>query len=333
MNPNRECKGKAIGAMSEGTIAKLAIIGSGPAALTAAIYAGRASLTPIVYEGTPKQDDLPGGQLMFTTEVENYPGFPEAIDGGEMMARFREQAGRFGCRILTEDVVEVDFSKRPFVLVGNETKTFARAVIVATGAKARWLGLPSEERLKNRGVSACAVCDGALPIFRNQPLVVVGGGDTAMEEASYLTKFASRVYVIHRRDLLRASRIMQKRVLMSPRAEVVWNSVVEEILGDEVVSGVRLKDVKTGERRELPCKGVFVAIGHVPNTRIFEGQILLDGRGYIVTNGKSSSTSVEGVFAAGDVQDPIYRQAVTAAGTGCVAALDAERWLAAQGID
>ncbi len=303
--------------MSEHSVVKVAIIGSGPAAMSAAIYAGRGALTPVIYEGAPKQDDLPGGQLMFTTEVENYPGFPAGIDGQEMMARFREQAGRFGCH---------------FVLTGTETKTTAHAVIIATGAKARWLGLPSEERLKNHGVSACAVCDGALSIFRNQPLVVVGGGDSAMEEASYLTKFASHVYVIHRRDELRASKIMQKRVLLNARAEVVWNSVVEEILGDEVVSAVRLKNVKTGETRELACKGVFMAIGHEPNSQTFKGHVKLDANGYIVTDNKSSKTSMEGVFAAGDVQDPVYRQAVTAAGSGCIAALDAGRWLAAQEI-
>lgn len=319
--------------MNDSGAVKLAIIGSGPAALTAAIYAGRAGLEPIVYEGMPKQDEIPGGQLMFTTEVENFPGFPEGIDGPALMEKMKSQALRFGAGFVTEDVKKAVFSERPFRLTGDETNTSALSVIIATGAKARWLGLPSEERLKNRGVSACAVCDGALPIFRNQHLVVVGGGDSAMEEASYLTKFADRVYIVHRRDQLRASKAMQDRLSANPKVEFVWNSVPEEILGDQVVSGIRLKNVVTGKSSDLPCKGIFVAIGHEPNTQVFLGQIDLDQKGFIVTQGKSSRTSVEGVFAAGDVQDPIYKQAITAAGSGCMAALDAERWLAAQGID
>lgn len=315
---------------------KVVIIGSGPAGWTAAIYAARANLNPLVYEGEATQYMIPGGQLMFTTEIENYPGFPEAIGGQELMGRFRKQAERFGTRIASEDIVKIDTSARPFKLrtSGGRT-TEAHAVIIATGARANWLNLPNEQRLARSGggVSACAVCDGALPVFRNKELVVVGGGDSAMEETDYLTRFASKVYVIHRREELRASKIMQKRVLENPKVEVVWNSVVVDVLGDSMITAVRLKNVKTNEVRDLPCGGLFLAIGHTPNTEFVRGTIDLDDKGYVVCPRPFRTyTSVEGIFAAGDVMDSYYRQAVSAAGTGCMAALDAERWLAANGI-
>ncbi len=322
----------------------IAIIGSGPAGWTAALYAARANLEPVLFEGVPKQDGgyvLPGGQLMLTTEVENYPGYPKGITGPQMMQDFREQALKFGTRVEASDVVSCDFKRRPFSLKtrdsdGKEVSVKAHAVIIATGATANWLGLENEQRLARNGggVSACAVCDGALPVFRNQKLVVVGGGDTAMEEASYLTKFASTVYVVHRRDEFRASKIMQRRILESPKAEVVWNSVVTDVLGDDHLTGVRLRDVVTGKERNLEARGLFVAIGHTPATQFLKGSgVALDGKGYVkLTALPRTSTSVEGVFAAGDVADPIYRQAVTAAGMGCQSALDAERWLAAQGV-
>ncbi len=315
---------------------KVVIIGSGPAGWTAAIYAARANLNPLVYEGEATQYMIPGGQLMFTTEIENYPGFPEAIGGQELMGRFRKQAERFGTRITSEDIVKIDTSARPFILrtSGGRT-TEAHAVIIATGARANWLNLPNEQRLARSGggVSACAVCDGALPVFRNKELVVVGGGDSAMEETDYLTRFASKVYVIHRREELRASKIMQKRVLENPKVEVVWNSVVVDVLGDSMITAVRLKNVKTNEVRDLPCGGLFLAIGHTPNTEFVRGTIDLDDKGYVVCPRPFRTyTSVEGIFAAGDVMDSYYRQAVSAAGTGCMAALDAERWLAANGI-
>ena len=325
-------------------IEKIAIIGSGPAGWTAAIYAARAMLDPLVLEGVPKQNGgyvLPGGQLMLTTEVENYPGYPEGIDGPKMMADFKKQAQRFDTRIEARDVVRCDFSKRPFSLEtrnggGDEKTVTAHAVIIASGATANWLGLENELRLATSGggVSACAVCDGALPVFRDQVLVVVGGGDTAMEEASYLMKFASKVYIVHRRDALRASKVMQDRILKSPKAEVIWNSVVTDVLGDEMISGVRLKDVTTGDERDFECKGLFLAIGHTPATAFLEGSgIELDDKRYLkLTAAQRMDTSIEGVFAAGDVADSTYRQAVTAAGMGCQAALDAERWLAEQGL-
>jgi len=321
-------------------IENVVIIGSGPAGWTAAIYAARASLNPLVYEGVPKQSPtlmLPGGQLMLTTEVENYPGFPEGVTGPEMMEQFKKQAERFGTRIETDDITVCDFTERPFTLQsarGEQVK--AHAVIVATGATANWLGLENEMRLAQSGggVSACAVCDGALPIFRDQVLAVVGGGDTAMEEASYLAKFGSKVLIIHRREELRASKAMQKRVLDNPKIEVVWNSVVIDVLGESKVSGVRLKNVKTGEESTLECKGLFVAIGHTPASGFLKpGQLERDEKGYIkLVEPQRSLTSVEGVFAAGDVADAVYRQAVTAAGMGCRAAIDAERWLAEQGL-
>jgi len=309
---------------------KVVIIGAGCAGLTAAIYAARADLEPLVFEGTPKGNEVPGGQLVLTTEVENYPGFPEGITGPDLIISFKKQAQRFGAEFLTEDVVAVDLEADPFDVCGGKTQVRAAALIVATGASARWLGLESEQRLKNRGVSACAVCDGALPMFRNQPLVVVGGGDTAMEEALFLTKFASKVFVVHRRDELRATKIMQDRALANGKIEFVWNSVVEEVLGDEKVTGVRLRNTKTDERSEMECKGLFLAIGHEPNTGIFGGQLETDEKGYLVTQPGRAATNREGVFAAGDVNDYYYRQAVTAAGSGCKAAIEAERWLDAK---
>lgn len=309
---------------------KMVIVGAGCAGLTAAIYAARANLEPLVFEGSPKGNQVPGGQLVLTTEVENYPGFPEGITGPELILNFKKQAERFGATILTEDLVAADLEAYPFELGGEKKTVQARTLIIATGANARWLGLESEERLKNKGVSACAVCDGALPLFRNQPLVVVGGGDSAMQESLFLTKFASKVFVVHRRDELRASKIMQERARKNPKIEFLWNSVLNEILGEETVSGVRLRNTKTDETSELECKGVFLAIGHEPNTALFQGQLDMDGKGYLITQPGRTLTSREGVYAAGDVQDTYYRQAVTAAGSGCMAALEAERWLESQ---
>lgn len=323
--------------MSDPKVEKVTIIGSGPAGWTAAIYAARAALDPLVYEGAPSQEMIPGGQLMFTTEVENYPGFPDGVDGKEMMAAFRKQAERFETRIVTDDIVECDFSRRPFVLKSMEgDEIHTHTVVIATGAKARWLWIENEQRLAQAGggVSACAVCDGALPAFRDQHLVVVGGGDTAMEEAHYLTKFASKVTIVHRRDELRASKIMQERTLASPKVEMAWNSQVVDVLGDKVISGVVLEDTVTGERSEIDCKGLFVAIGHEPNTKFLGGQLDTDESGYLLLQDPArTTTNIDGVFAVGDVTDKVYRQAVTAAGMGCKGALDAERWLAAQGIE
>ncbi|MBM4108757.1 MAG: thioredoxin-disulfide reductase [Phycisphaerae bacterium] len=325
--------------MSSDGAAKVVIIGSGPAGWTSAIYAARAQLAPIVYTGVPKQDPgpvLPGGQLMLTTEVENYPGFEHGVMGPEMMAKFQAQAERFGARVVSEDVVRCDFSRRAFQLHTDSGRiVHAHAVIIATGATANWLGLENEMRLATSGggVSACAVCDGALPVFRGQALAVVGGGDTAMEEATYLTRFASRVFVIHRRDALRASRIMQERFTSRPNATVLWNKAVVDVLGGEKIEGVQLEDTVTGERSRLDVKGLFIAIGHTPATKFLKGSgIELDPKGYVRLGSRSSETNVEGVFAAGDVADSVYRQAVTAAGMGCQAALDAERWLAAKGF-
>jgi thioredoxin reductase (NADPH) len=323
--------------MSDTKVEKVTIIGSGPAGWTAAIYAARASLEPLVLEGEPTQEMIPGGQLMFTTEVENYPGFPDGVDGKDMMGLFRKQAERFDTRIVTEDIVNCDFSTRPFKLTTSEGyEILTHSVIIATGAKARWLNQENEQRLAKTGggVSACAVCDGALPVFRDQHLAVVGGGDTAMEEAHFLTKFAGKVTIVHRRDELRASQIMQDRVLKSPKIDVAWNSVVSEVIGENLIEAVELEDTKTGEKRRMDVKGLFIAIGHEPNTAFLDGQIDLDESGYIVlTDTGRSTTNIDGVFAVGDVTDKEYRQAVTAAGMGCKGALDAERWLAAQGIE
>jgi thioredoxin reductase (NADPH) len=324
------------------TTHKLVIIGSGPAGWTAAVYAARAQLQPVVYIGVPKADPgpiLPGGQLMLTTDVENYPGFEHGIKGPEMMAVFQKQAERFGTKVIGEDITRCEFgaSGKPHTLhTSGGQSVHARAVIIATGATANWLGLPNEMRLASQGggVSACAVCDGALPVFRNQRLLVVGGGDTALEEATYLTKFASEVYILHRRDKLRASRIMQDRYFSRSNAKVLWNKAVTDVIGDEIISAVALKDTVTGETSKMECKGLFIAIGHTPATKFLKGSGLeFDENGYILLKDRNSNTNIPGVFAAGDVADHEYRQAVTAAGMGCMAALDAERWLAAQGVD
>ncbi len=301
------------------------IIGSGPAGLTAALYAARADLKPLVLEGPE-----PGGQLTTTTDVENYPGYPEGVMGPKMMDDFRNQASRFGADCRWGTVTDIDFEKRPFkITIDEKTEVFARALIVSTGASAKWLGIESEQRLRGHGVSACATCDGAF--FRDQHVVIIGGGDTAMEEAQFLTKFASKVTLLHRRDELRASKIMQKRTLENPKVEVMWNTVLEEVLGDKVVEGVKVKNVKTDEISTLDdVTGVFLAIGHKPNTDLFKGVLDMDETGYIQTTPKSTYTNVPGIFACGDAQDKDYRQAVTAAGTGCMAAIDAERWLADQ---
>lgn len=350
---------------------KVVIIGSGPAGWAAAIYAARANLNPLVFEGAVTNENtingtLPLGQLNLTTEVENYPGFPagqlkaflesaidpdvlkyqlpevteekHAVTGPELMNLMRQQAKNFGTRVITDDVVEVDFSGAPFKLTSLEGKTVeAHTVIIATGARANYLGIPSEDRYKNRGVSACAVCDGALPRFREAPLVVVGGGDSAVEEATYLTKYASRVYLVHRRDQLRASKIMQQRALSNEKIEVVWNHVVDEVLGDDQqgVTGVRLSSTtETGATKEVEARGMFLAIGHTPNTAFLKGQVEMNDAGYLKwTTPFRTYTSVKGVFAAGDVADDYYRQAITSAGTGCMAALDAERYLADEGIE
>lgn len=312
---------------------KLAIIGSGPAGLTAAIYAARAKLEPFVFGGF-QSGGIPGGQLMTTTDVENYPGFPKGgILGPELMARFREQAAEFGARFADEDVVRVDLSRRPFVAASEERELEAHCLIVATGALARRLGVPGEERLWNRGMSACAVCDGALPIFRDKELLVIGGGDSAVEEATYLTRFGKKVCIVHRRDQLRASKILRERALHHPKIEILWNTVLVEALGEKVVEGAKLQDVNTGETRIRPCGGIFYAIGHEPNSKFLGGQLATDPEGYIAVESGTTRTSVPGVFACGDVADRRYRQAVTAAGTGCMAALDAERWLAESGLD
>jgi len=303
---------------------KVLIIGSGPAGLTAAIYAARAGLEPFMIEGMER-----GGQLMITTDVENYPGFPDGIMGPDLMDQIRKQAERFGTRIISSDVSKVDFSQRPFKVWVGADEFSSESIIISTGASARWIGVPGEERLRGYGVSACATCDGFF--FRDKELIVVGGGDTAMEEALFLTKFASKLTVVHRRDEFRASPIMADRVMEHPKIEIAWNSTVEEILGGDVVTGALLRDTVTNETRELSTDGVFVAIGHDPNTKIFKDQLDLDDAGYIVVSPGSTLTSVEGIHAAGDVTDKVYRQAVTAAGLGCQAALDVQHWLEAEG--
>ncbi len=302
-------------------VEKVLIIGSGPAGLTAAIYAARADLSPLMIEGFTR-----GGQLMITTDVENYPGFPDGIMGPDLMEQFRKQAERFGTRLVTSDVTRVDLSERPFRVWVDEDEYQADSIIISTGASARWLGIPGEERLRGYGVSACATCDGFF--FRDQEIAVVGGGDSAMEEALFLTKFASKVTVIHRRDEFRASKIMAQRVLDHDKIEVMWDTVAAEVIGDSAVTGLKVRNVKTEEVQELAVTGVFIAIGHDPNTSIFQGQVDLDEEGYVIADG--TRTSVPGVFAGGDVVDKVYRQAITAAGMGCAAALDAEKWLEEQ---
>jgi len=309
----------------------LVIIGSGPAGHTAAIYAARANLKPFMFEGYVAGGSA-GGQLTTTTDVENYPGFPEGIQGPELMQLFRKQAERFGTEMVGEDIVEVDFSKRPFAIKSDQREVRAKAVIIATGAVARRMGVPNEEKMWNNGMSACAVCDGALPFFKNQPLMVIGGGDTAVEEASYLTKFGSIVYLVHRRDELRASKIMQKRAFDNEKIEIIWDTVFKDAVGEDFVTGARIQNVKSKEVKDISVAGIFYAIGHTPNTQMFEGQLDLDDTGYIKVKTGTQETSVEGVFAAGDVHDHKYRQAVTAAGTGCAAALESERWLAEQNV-
>ena len=304
------------------------IIGSGPAGLTAAIYAARANLAPLVIEGEPSStSDQPGGQLMLTTDVENFPGFPDGITGPELMDNFRKQAARFGAEFLTEKVTGVDFSSRPFGVWVRDTEYRAQTVIVSTGAKSLMLGLEAEHRLLGHGLSTCATCDGFF--FRNQHIAVVGGGDSAIEEATFLTKFASKVTLIHRRDTLRASKIMQERAFTNPKMEFLWNSTVIDLHGADKLEGAAVQNLQTGETSTLPVTGLFVAIGHQPNTDLFKGILDMEDSGYLITRPGSSYTNIDGVFACGDVQDHTYRQAITAAGSGCMAAIDCERWLEA----
>jgi len=311
------------------------IIGSGPAGLTAAIYAGRANLKPLLIDAPAdaEKQTAPGGQLMITTDVENYPGFAAGIQGPELMVEFRKQAERFGTEFLESWITKVELQQRPFTLYTDDQLIKTETLIIASGASAKWLGIPGEAKTPHgfggHGVSACATCDGPLPAFRNRVLVVIGGGDTAMEESTFLTRYASRVYVIHRRDKLRASKIMQDKAFANEKIEFIWNTAVDEIVGtqEDGVCGVRLRNLQSGEERDFPCAGVFVAIGHKPNTDLFKGQLEMDEIGYLKTSGHSSATNIPGVFACGDVQDSFYRQAVTAAGTGCMAAIDAERFL------
>ena len=311
------------------------IIGSGPAGLTAAIYTARASLKPLLIDAPADahKQTTPGGQLMITTDVENYPGFSNGIGGPELMEEFRRQAERFGTEFMETWITEVDLSERPFQLYTQSQTISTETLIIASGASAKWLGIPGEAKVPHgfggNGVSACATCDGPLPAFRNRTLIVVGGGDTAMEEATFLTRYAAKVYVVHRRDKLRASKIMQEKAFRNEKIEFIWNTAVQEIVGtqEDGVTGVRLRNLQTGEEQIFPCSGVFVAIGHRPNTDLFVGQLDMDEIGYLKTSGRSTATNIPGVFAAGDVQDSVYRQAITAAGTGCMAAIDAERFL------
>ena len=312
-------------------VKNVVIVGSGPAGHTAAIYSARANLSPFMFEGYMMGGSA-GGQLTTTTEVENYPGFPEGIEGPELMQLFRKQSERFGTEMVQEDVISADFSQRPFVLKSENREVRAHSVIISTGATAKRMGVPNEEKMWNNGMSACAVCDGALPMFRNQPLMVIGGGDTAVEEATYLAKFGSIVYLVHRRDQLRASKIMQERALKHPKLEILWDTVLEDALGEDYLTGASLKNIKTGQVRQVEVAGLFYAIGHTPNTSIFNGQLDLDDAGYIKLKLGTQETNIEGVFAAGDVHDHKYRQAITAAGTGCAASLEAERWLAEKGL-
>ena len=319
--------------MSDGSpqpdVRDVIIVGSGPAGLTAAIYTARANLSPLVLEGEPSStSDQPGGQLMLTTEVENFPGFPGGVQGPELMEGFRKQAERFGAELVLEKATSVDFDVRPFEVHVHGTVHRARTVIVATGARALMLGLDAESRLIGHGLSTCATCDGFF--FRSQQIAVVGGGDSALEEALFLTRFADKVFLVHRRDSLRASKIMQDRAFANPKIEFVWNTVVDDLIGDTSLEGIDVTDVVTGESRRLDVTGLFVAIGHRPNTDLFAGLLDRDENGYLVTAAGSSYTNVEGVFACGDVQDHTYRQAVTAAGSGCMAAIDCERWLEAR---
>lgn len=309
--------------MSETTVENCIIIGSGPAGYTAAIYSSRALLKPLMFEG-----EEAGGQLMITTEVENFPGFPEGITGPELMDHMRKQAERFGTRFIRKLVTKVDLSARPFKVWVGETLYLSKTVIISTGATAKYLGLPSEKTFANKGVSACATCDGAF--FRDMDVAVIGGGDTAMEEATFLTRFAKKVYLIHRRDSFRASKIMADKALNNPKIEVLWNTAVEEVVGDKFVTGARLVNTVNGEKKLLPIQGFFLAIGHEPNTKVLGGQLKTDETGYLITKSHSTYTDIPGVFACGDVQDHHYRQAITAAGSGCMAAIDAERWLEAQ---
>jgi thioredoxin reductase (NADPH) len=318
--------------MSSPAIENVVIIGSGPAGYTAAIYAARANLKPLMFEGY-QMGGIPGGQLMTTTEVENFPGFPSGITGPELMANMKAQAQRWGAELVTEDVIAVDLSQRPFVVRSEEREVKAHSVVIATGATAKRLGLPSEHEFWSRGISACAICDGATPIFKGVDLAVIGGGDSAAEEAVYLTKYGSHVHLLVRRDALRASKAMQDRVLNNPKITVHWNTEAVDVYGEAGgMKGVRVRDRRSGEERNIEARGLFYAIGHTPNTQLFQGQLELDDVGYIVTQPGSVETSVEGVYAAGDVQDHEYRQAITAAGTGCMAAMLAERWLSVNGL-
>lgn len=318
--------------MADRKVEKVIIIGSGPAGHTAAVYAARADLQPIMFEGFMAGGVAAGGQLTTTTEVENYPGFPEGIMGPALMDNMRAQGIRFGTRVMTETVHEVDLKSNPKRVVADSGEYFAHSVIIATGATAKRLDIPGESQFWQRGISACAVCDGALPIFRNRPLVVVGGGDTACEEATYLSKFGSKVHLLVRRDQLRASKAMQDRVKANEKIEIHWNTEVVAVKGDKSVTGVRVVDNATKTESDMEAGGLFFAIGHVPNTEFLKGQLATDDVGYLLTEADSTKTKIPGVFAAGDVKDKVYRQAITAAGSGCMAALEAERWLGEQGI-